>query len=94
MTWIYEQFFGALRMSGGYLQFQAPQLRVLPVFNLKDGGGLNSVKAARNIASLVKQHIRKPPSSLLEDVDQFVFELYRLTHGEQRMIRGGENAAN
>ena len=27
----YEQLFGALRMSGGYYQFQAPQLRVMPV---------------------------------------------------------------
>jgi hypothetical protein len=26
----YTQFFGALRMSGGYFQFQAPQLRVIP----------------------------------------------------------------
>jgi hypothetical protein len=26
----YDQFFGALRMSGGYYQFQSPQLRVLP----------------------------------------------------------------
>lgn len=30
MRWIYEGYFGALRMSGGYLQVQAPQLRVLP----------------------------------------------------------------
>ena len=28
---IYEQFFGALRMSGGYFQFQSPQLRVMPI---------------------------------------------------------------
>lgn len=28
---IYQQFFGALRMSGGYFQFQAPQLRVIPI---------------------------------------------------------------
>jgi len=27
----YNQLFGALRMSGGYYQFQAPQLRVMPV---------------------------------------------------------------
>ena len=27
---IYDLFFGALRMSGGYYQFQAPQLRVIP----------------------------------------------------------------
>jgi len=30
----YNQFFGALRMSGGYYQFQAPQLRVMPVPDL------------------------------------------------------------
>jgi Eco57I restriction-modification methylase/TaqI-like C-terminal specificity domain len=28
---IYTGYFGALRMSGGYSQFQAPQLRVLPI---------------------------------------------------------------
>ena len=28
---IYDQFFGSLRMSGGYLQFQSPQLRALPI---------------------------------------------------------------
>ncbi len=31
LAFIYDQFFGALRMSGGYLQFQAPQLRALPI---------------------------------------------------------------
>jgi hypothetical protein len=30
---LYKQFFGALRMSGGYFQFQAPQLRVIPLRN-------------------------------------------------------------
>ena len=28
---IYQQLFGALRMSRGYYQFQAPQLRMMPV---------------------------------------------------------------
>src|SRR3712207_2845538 len=31
LSWVYEQYFGALRMSGGYFQFQAPQLKVLPI---------------------------------------------------------------
>jgi type I restriction-modification system DNA methylase subunit len=31
LTWIFEGYFGALRMSGGYMQVQAPQLRVLPM---------------------------------------------------------------
>jgi type I restriction-modification system DNA methylase subunit len=30
---LYRQFFGALRMSGGYFQFQSPQLRVIPLRN-------------------------------------------------------------
>jgi hypothetical protein len=31
---LYNQFFRALRMAGGYYQFQAPQLRVMPVPSL------------------------------------------------------------
>ena len=34
MTWIFEGYFGALRMGGGYMQAQAPQLRVLPIPDL------------------------------------------------------------
>jgi hypothetical protein len=35
LSWIYGEYFGALRMSGGYLQFQAPQLSVLPIPQIK-----------------------------------------------------------
>ncbi|MEK7472149.1 MAG: TaqI-like C-terminal specificity domain-containing protein, partial [Patescibacteria group bacterium] len=31
LTFIYRQVFAALKMSGGYFQFQAPQLRLLPI---------------------------------------------------------------
>ncbi|MDX2136479.1 MAG: Eco57I restriction-modification methylase domain-containing protein [Chloroflexota bacterium] len=31
MTWIYRGYFGALIMGGGYIQYQAPQLRLLPI---------------------------------------------------------------
>jgi hypothetical protein len=30
-SWIYRQLFGALAMSGGYLQYQSPQIREWPV---------------------------------------------------------------
>jgi hypothetical protein len=33
LMFLYKQFFGALRMSGGYFQFQAPQLRIVPLRN-------------------------------------------------------------
>ena len=35
LTWVFEGYFGALRMSGGYMQTQAPQLRVLPIPELR-----------------------------------------------------------
>ncbi|MFX0198362.1 MAG: Eco57I restriction-modification methylase domain-containing protein, partial [Candidatus Hodarchaeota archaeon] len=31
MTFMYNEYFGALRMSRGYFQFQAPQLEILPI---------------------------------------------------------------
>ncbi len=37
-SWVYRQLFGALAMSGGYLQYQSPQIRDWPVprFNPND----------------------------------------------------------
>lgn len=32
-SWIYRQYFAALTMQGGFMQFQAPQLRILPYPN-------------------------------------------------------------
>lgn len=31
LSWLYQQYFGALIMAGEYIQFQAPQLRILPI---------------------------------------------------------------
>jgi len=31
LSWVYEQFFSALKLGGGYYQIQAPQLRMLPI---------------------------------------------------------------
>lgn len=31
MHFVYNQYFGALRMGGGYFQFQAPQIKILPI---------------------------------------------------------------
>jgi type I restriction-modification system DNA methylase subunit len=42
MTWIFEGYFGALRMGGGYMQVQAPQLRVLPIPDLSSEAGEGS----------------------------------------------------
>jgi type I restriction-modification system DNA methylase subunit len=58
LTWIYEGYFGALRMGGGYMQVQAPQLRVLPIPNLPplDADALEAVVAADTFATLDTAH--------------------------------------
>jgi hypothetical protein len=77
LTWIYEQYFGALRMSGGYLQFQAPQLRCLPVLRFSP-----TEEGMRNIADLAKQYSQNKGEDLLPKIDKLVYELFALQEGE------------
>ena len=37
ISFVYSEFFSGLRMGGGYFQFQAPQLRVLPITKVEKG---------------------------------------------------------
>ena len=52
-AFFYEQFFGALRMQAGYYQFQAPQLRVMPILVPSDDEQARieslAIKAARGV---------------------------------------------
>ena len=85
MTWVYEQYFGALRMSGGYLQFQSPQLRILPVIAYDD-----SITDCIEIADLVKLFIQKPDKSqdLLQKLDRLVYQIYGLDEIDIKIIEG------
>lgn len=83
LTWIYEQYFGALRMGGGYLQFQAPQLRLLP---LKRYDPENSL--AGEIARLSKRissDLQKEAHGESE-IDALVYRLYGLTEDEIAIV--------
>jgi len=77
MTWIYEQYFGALRMGGGYLQFQAPQLRCLPVprFDTQNG-------TMMQIVNIGREYLRTGDARLLTQADVLVCELYGLTKAD------------
>lgn len=87
MTWIYSQFFGALRMSGGYFQFQSPQLRVLPLMQFSQE--LASSPLVGQIISLSKQ-ITSNPGLLAEvdnKIDDMVHQLYGLRAEEIAQVR-------
>ncbi len=85
----YEQFFGALRMGGGFYQFQAPQLRVIPcktpdkkllkkTENLVDKilGITKSSDYSENSAKQTKVRDYE------KQIDQLVYKLYALTPEE------------
>ncbi len=85
LTWLYEQYFGALKMSGGYLQFQAPQIRVLPLHKYDPKNEINCM-----IVKKVKtfSRIDQIDSSIQADIDRLVFTLYGLTQKDIEVIQG------
>ena len=81
-SWLYRQMFGALRMGGGYLQFQAPQIRAMPVvrYDLDN-------ERHRTIASLARRLSRRPDDRALQAaIDVEVAELFGFTRSELETI--------
>jgi hypothetical protein len=83
---LYMQFFGALRMSGGYFQFQAPQLRVLPFRQ-------PSKEIEEKVAYLVKQIVdakgRDPEiqtAAWERQIDELFYVLYEVTNDESQIV--------
>ncbi|HEV2379573.1 MAG TPA: hypothetical protein VG206_07220 [Terriglobia bacterium] len=81
---LYDQFFGALRMSGGYYQFQAPQLRVIP---LRDA----PPDVKRSIGKLidrvkVEDVDEQMTSEILAKVDAQFYQLYGLSSEERSRV--------
>jgi hypothetical protein len=82
LTWIYEQYFGALRMGGGYLQFQAPQLRCLPVPRFDA-----SNSTMMRIANIGRDYLRTSNGGLLSEAEGLICDLYGLTEPDAARIR-------
>ncbi len=84
----YDQFFGALRMSGGYFQFQAPQLRVMP-FKMPDKASDKKCSALVDRILAAKARDASADVSALErEIDELVYALYGLTPEEIQLVEG------
>ena len=83
----YDQFFGALRMSGGYYQFQAPQLRVMP-FRKPDIATDKEVnRLVDRILSTKLRDAEADTSALEREIDELVYALYGLTEDEKALVQ-------
>jgi hypothetical protein len=83
---IYDLFFGTLRMSGGYYQFQAPQLRVMPVLVVENEKQEMLVKIVDRILFKKSSNPQADTSALERQIDNLVYRLYNLTYDEVKVI--------
>ena len=90
---VYDIFFGSLKMSGGYLQFQAPQLRTMPIHAPNDELQKKVESIVDQILSAKKQDPAADTSELEEKIDKLVFKLYGLTDAEIAIVEGKPSAS-
>jgi type I restriction-modification system DNA methylase subunit len=76
---LYQQFFGALRMSGGYFQFQAPQLRVIPLIEVSPREQKPFIVLVDKILGLKEEDPSTDTSTLEDRIDQLFYKMYNLS---------------
>jgi len=82
----YDQFFGSLRMSGGYYQIQSPQLRVLP-YKKPDNTTDNKISTLVHLIIAARGHDPDADTTVLEqEIDRLVYKLYDLTPEEIAVV--------
>ena len=82
-SWIYRQQFGALSMGGDYMQFQAPQLRAMPVVPYREG-----VSEHTQIARLAQEASERGCNErLLATIDLAVANMIGISEEELQTIR-------
>ena len=83
----YKQFFGALRMGGGYFQFQAPQLRVIPTLHPTSKDIIATFESkVDHILSQKDQNPYADTTELEKQIDLMIYKLYGLTEEEIEIV--------
>jgi Eco57I restriction-modification methylase/TaqI-like C-terminal specificity domain len=101
ITFIYVQLFAALKMSGGYFQFQAPQLRLLPIPPIDNPRQLAIERLVATTSGLhrelldsntphEREKIERQIWAVERQIDQIVFELYEMTAEEITVVESFE----
>ena len=85
---LYERFFGALRMSGGYYQFQAPQIRVMPIKRVNLNQQAPVIDLVDQILKIRSTNPTADTSVQEVEIDRLVYELYGLTEEEIATVEG------
>ena len=85
-AFLYQQFFGALRMGGGYYQFQAPQLRVIPLRKANPDQQDAIVAIVDKILALKSKDVHAKTDKMEYEIDALFYALYCLTEKQIKII--------
>ena len=103
MSFIYSELFSGLRMSGGYFQFQAPQLRVLPIVQASEEQQ-NKMSALVNRIVLLYERLNEIGDKITDErariekeiektdaeIDELVYKIYGITEAEKKIIESSK----
>jgi hypothetical protein len=85
VAFAYKQYFDGLRMGGGYLPFQAPQLKIIPIPKIKKPAAENLDKLGRFGALCAGRRVEDAVRAFLADLsDACVMECYFREHMAER----------
>jgi len=79
---------GSRQMSGGYYQFQSPQLRVVPLKRINAVQQSPIVKLVDKILAAKRADPEADISALERKIDELVYKLYGLTAEEIKIVKG------
>jgi hypothetical protein len=85
---LYDLLFGALRMSGGYYQFQAPQLRVIPIAEADARQQGEVERLVDRILNAKRGNPLANTCALEHEIDDIVYRLYDLADTEIAVVEG------
>jgi hypothetical protein len=85
---LYRQLFGALRMRGGYFQFQAPQLRAIPLKPFSEEQQAPIIALVERILEAKRDDAGADVSALDMEIDEHLYRLYGLTGDEREIVEG------
>jgi hypothetical protein len=81
---LYRQFFGALRMSGGYFQFQAPQLRVISLRNATPARKRQISELLARVRS--KGAIDQTRDEVIQKINDIFCRIYEVSADERHIV--------
>jgi Eco57I restriction-modification methylase len=82
-AFLYKQFFGALRMSGGYFQFQAPQLRVIPLRNTSQKSKQRIIELLSQVSNDATQEVR---DETIRKINEMFYHIYELAGPDRAVV--------